>query len=37
MSLLALGQVLEGKHNYTIVDGNLERDPLPALDKVIYR
>ena len=33
MSLLALGAVLEGEHDYAIVDGNLERDPLAALDR----
>ena len=27
MSLLALGALLEGEHEYRIVDGNLERDP----------
>src|SRR5437762_865822 len=31
MSLLALGAVLEGQHEYAIVDGNLVREPLPAL------
>jgi radical SAM superfamily enzyme YgiQ (UPF0313 family) len=35
MSLLALGAVLEGKHDYTIVDGNLEKDPLSTLDRAI--
>jgi len=31
MSLLALGAVLEGKYDYTVVDGNCERDALAAL------
>ena len=31
MSLLAQGAVLEGKHSYRIVDGNLEPDPVAAL------
>ncbi len=35
MSLLALGAVLEGVQDYRIVDGNLENDPLAALDKAI--
>jgi radical SAM superfamily enzyme YgiQ (UPF0313 family) len=35
MSLLALGAILEGKHDYAIVDGNLEEDPLDALDHAI--
>lgn len=35
MSLLALGAILEGKHEYLIVDGNLERDPLAALDGAV--
>ncbi|MGD2157701.1 MAG: radical SAM protein [Anaerolineales bacterium] len=35
MSLLALGQVLEEEHDYVIVDGNLERDPLAALERAI--
>jgi len=30
-SLLALGSALEGKHDYCIVDGNLEPDPLAKL------
>src|SRR5262245_32701361 len=32
MSLLAVGAVLEGKYDYCILDGNLENDPLAALD-----
>ncbi|MGN6561590.1 MAG: B12-binding domain-containing radical SAM protein, partial [Thermomicrobiales bacterium] len=35
MSLLALGAVLEGAHEYRIVDGNLAPDPLAALDRAI--
>lgn len=35
MSLLAVGAVLEGEHEYRIVDGNLEDDPLAALDRAI--
>lgn len=35
MSLLALGQIIEGAHDYLIVDGNLESDPLAALDQAI--
>ncbi len=35
MSLLALGSLLEGEHDYRIVDGNLERDPLDTLDRAI--
>jgi anaerobic magnesium-protoporphyrin IX monomethyl ester cyclase len=35
MSLLAVGAVLEGEHPYRIVDGNLERDSLGALDRAI--
>lgn len=35
MSLLAVGAVLENTHDYRIVDGNLEADPLGALDRAI--
>jgi len=35
MSLLALGAVLEGKHDYQIVDGNLEADPVAAIDRIV--
>jgi radical SAM superfamily enzyme YgiQ (UPF0313 family) len=35
MSLLAVGALLEGEHEYRIVDGNLEPDPVAALDQVI--
>jgi len=32
MSLLALGALLEGRHEYVMVDGNLEPDPLARLE-----
>ncbi|MHC4945616.1 MAG: B12-binding domain-containing radical SAM protein [Planctomycetota bacterium] len=32
LSLLALGALLEGEHDYTIIDGNLEADPMAAID-----
>ncbi len=35
MSLLALGQIIEGEFDYCIVDGNLEPDPVAALARVI--
>ncbi len=35
MSLLALGALLEGEHDYVIVDGNLEPDPLAAVDRAV--
>jgi tRNA A37 methylthiotransferase MiaB len=35
MSLLALGALLEGEYDYRIIDGNLEADPLGALDRAI--
>jgi radical SAM superfamily enzyme YgiQ (UPF0313 family) len=35
MSLLALGALLEGEHDYRIVDGNLEPDPQVALQQAI--
>ncbi len=35
MSLLALGAMLEGEHDYRIVDGNLEPEPSAALDRAI--
>ena len=35
MSLLALGALLEGDYPYSIVDGNLEADPLAALDAAV--
>ena len=37
MSLLALGAMIEGRHEYEIVDGNLEDDPVEALDRAIRR
>jgi hypothetical protein len=35
MSLLAVGALLEGRHEYRIVDGNLEASGLEALDRHI--
>ena len=35
MSLLAMGAVIEGRHRYVIIDGNLEADPVDALDRAI--
>ncbi len=35
MSLLALGAVLEGRHEYQLIDGNLVSDPLQALEQAI--
>ena len=35
MSLLALGAILEGFHEYRIVDGNLDTDSLTTLLKAI--
>ncbi|MCI0393714.1 MAG: cobalamin-dependent protein [Chloroflexi bacterium] len=35
MSLLAVGAVLEGQYDYRILDGNLEDDPLAALDAAV--
>lgn len=35
MALLAVGALLEDEHAYRIVDGNLEGDPLEALDRTI--
>ncbi len=32
LALLALGAVLEGRHPYVIIDGNLAEDALGALD-----
>lgn len=34
MSLLAVGAILEGRHDYVIVDGNIEPDPLDRLDQL---
>jgi anaerobic magnesium-protoporphyrin IX monomethyl ester cyclase len=36
MSLLAVGAVLEGKYEYALVDGNVERDVLAALRREIH-
>ena len=35
MSLLALGALLEERHDYLIIDGNLEPDPLESIDRAI--
>jgi hypothetical protein len=35
MSLLALGALLEDEHDYMIVDGNLEQDPVAAIDRAV--
>jgi anaerobic magnesium-protoporphyrin IX monomethyl ester cyclase len=35
LSLLALGALLEGRHEYTIVDGNLDRDALSTIDRLV--
>jgi anaerobic magnesium-protoporphyrin IX monomethyl ester cyclase len=35
MALLALGAVLEGDHDYTIVDGNLDDDPVSTIDRLV--
>jgi radical SAM superfamily enzyme YgiQ (UPF0313 family) len=35
MSLLAVGALLDGVHDYRIIDGNLVRDPLEALEQAI--
>jgi hypothetical protein len=35
MSLLALGAVLEGEHDYRIIDGNLEADPQATLTRAV--
>jgi len=37
MSLLALGQILEGEFEYSIVDGNLAWDTVSALDEAIRK
>jgi hypothetical protein len=34
-SLLSLGSVIEGKHEYRIIDGNWLRDPYPVLEAAI--
>ena len=35
LSLLALGALLEGRHDYAIVDGNLDRNALETLDRYV--
>src|SRR5262249_10988339 len=35
LSLLALGALLEGRHDYTIVDGNLDRSALETIDGLV--
>jgi radical SAM superfamily enzyme YgiQ (UPF0313 family) len=35
LALLALGALLEGRHDYTIVDGNLDRDALASIDRLV--
>ena len=35
MSLLAIGALLEDRHDYMIIDGNLESDPLAAISQAI--
>lgn len=35
MSLLAIGALLEDVHDYRIIDGNLEADPLAAVDRAV--
>jgi anaerobic magnesium-protoporphyrin IX monomethyl ester cyclase len=35
LSLMALGALLEGEHEYVIVDGNLEPRPIDALERLI--
>ena len=35
LALLALGAVLEGRHEYTIVDGNLDRGALETIDGLV--
>jgi radical SAM superfamily enzyme YgiQ (UPF0313 family) len=37
MSLLAVGGLLEGDYDYRIVDGNLEDNPVDALDRAIQQ
>ncbi len=37
MSLLALGAVLEGRYDYRILDGNLERDAYAVIDHAVER
>ncbi|HET6320255.1 MAG TPA: cobalamin-dependent protein, partial [Chloroflexota bacterium] len=35
LSLLALGALLDGRHDYTIVDGNLDPRPLETIDRLV--
>jgi radical SAM superfamily enzyme YgiQ (UPF0313 family) len=35
LSLLALGALLEGEHEYAIIDGNLEPDPMAAVEEKV--
>jgi radical SAM superfamily enzyme YgiQ (UPF0313 family) len=35
LALLALGALLEGRHDYAIVDGNLDRDALGTIDRMV--
>lgn len=35
MSLLAVGALLEGEHEYLIIDGNVETDSVAAIDRAI--
>jgi radical SAM superfamily enzyme YgiQ (UPF0313 family) len=35
LALLALGALLEGRHDYTIVDGNLDHDALGTMDRLV--
>jgi anaerobic magnesium-protoporphyrin IX monomethyl ester cyclase len=35
LSLLALGALLEDRHDYTIVDGNLDRNALETIDRLV--
>lgn len=35
MSLLAVGALLEGEHDYLIIDGNVETDSVAAIDRAI--
>ena len=35
LSLLALGALLEGRHDYTIVDGNLDPRPIDTIDRLV--
>ncbi|CAN5495719.1 radical SAM protein [soil metagenome] len=35
MSLLAVGALLEGDYDYTIIDGNLDPDPVRSIDRAV--